>query len=96
MAAKARSDCWRPAIWIPNSELPDTECCGNIVPQSRDKVGSSGLGFPAMRMVNGKYPLTEKSRLGFDLTKEALTKYPFGRTKPMARIFFQDGSVGEW
>jgi galactonate dehydratase len=47
-------------------------------------------------MVNGKYPLTEKPGLGFDLTEAALAKYPFGGTKPMARVFLQDGSVAEW
>jgi galactonate dehydratase len=79
---------------IPNFLIQ--ECCGNIVPQPRDKVWLEWFGFPAMRMVNGKYPLTEKPGLGFDLTEAALAKYPFGGTKPMARVFFQDGSVGEW
>src|SRR5437763_1846517 len=79
---------------IPNFLIQ--ECCGNIVPQPRDKVWLEWFGFPAMRMVNGKYPLTDKPGLGFDLTEAALAKYPFGGTKPMARVFFQDGSVGEW
>src|SRR5207253_2229437 len=60
---------------IPNFLIQ--ECCGNIVPQPRDKVWLEWFGFPAMRMVNGKYPLTEKPGLGFDLTEEALAKYPF-------------------
>jgi galactonate dehydratase len=47
-------------------------------------------------MVNGKYPLPEKPGLGFDLTEEALGKYPFGGSRPMARVFLQDGSVAEW
>ena len=34
--------------------------------------------------------------LGFDLTEEALKKYPFGGTRPMARVFHQDGSVAAW
>jgi galactonate dehydratase len=79
---------------IPNFLIQ--ECCGNIVPQPRDKIWLEWFGFPAMRMVNGKYPLTEKPGLGFDLTEESLAKYPFGGSKPMARVFFQDGSVGEW
>jgi galactonate dehydratase len=79
---------------IPNFLIQ--ECCGNIVPQPRDKVWLEWFGFPAMRMVNGKYPLTEKPGLGFDLTEAALAKYPFGGTKPMARVFLQDGSVAEW
>ena len=47
---------------IPNFLIQ--ECCGNIVPQPRDKVWLEWFGFPAMRMVNGKYPLTEKPGLG--------------------------------
>ena len=72
------------------------ECCGNIVPQARDKIWAEWFGFPAMRMVNGKYPLPDKPGLGFDLSEESLSKYPFGGTKPMARVFLQDGSVAEW
>ena len=72
------------------------ECCGNVVPQPRDKIWLEWFGFPAMRMVNGKYPLPEKPGLGFDLTEEALAKYPFGGSRPMARVFAQDGSVVEW
>lgn len=72
------------------------ECCGNVVPQPRDKIWAEWFGFPAMRMVNGKYPLPEKPGLGFDLTEESLSKYPFGGSKPMARVFLQDGSVAEW
>jgi galactonate dehydratase len=79
---------------IPNFLIQ--ECCGNIVPQPRDKIWAEWFGFPAMRMVNGKYPLPEKPGLGFDLSEESLSKYPFGGTKPMARVFLQDGSVAEW
>ena len=79
---------------IPNFLIQ--ECCGQAVPQVRDKVWEEWFGFPAMRMVNGKYPLPEKPGLGFDLTEEALNKYPFKGTKPMARVFHKDGSVAEW
>jgi galactonate dehydratase len=79
---------------IPNFLIQ--ECCGNIVPQPRDKIWAEWFGFPAMRMVNGKYPLPEKPGLGFDLSEESLSKYPFGGTRPMARVFLQDGSVAEW
>ena len=79
-----------------DTELPGTGVLRQIVPQPRDKVWLEWFGFPAMRMVNGKYPLTEKPGLGFDLTEEALAKYPFGGTRPMARVFLQDGSVAEW
>jgi len=47
-----------------------------------------------MRMVDGRFLLPEKP--GFDLTEEALKKYPFGGTRPMARVFHQDGSVAAW
>jgi len=79
---------------IPNFLIQ--ECCGNIVPQPRDKIWAEWFGFPAMRMVNGKYPLPDKPGLGFDLSEESLSKYPFGGTRPMARVFLQDGSVAEW
>ena len=46
------------------------ECRGQAVPQRRDKVWEEWFGFPAMRMVNGKFPLPEKPGLGFDLTEE--------------------------
>jgi galactonate dehydratase len=72
------------------------ECCGQAVPQVRDKVWEEWFGFPAMRMVNGKYPLPEKPGLGFDLTEEALKKYAFSGSRPMARVFHKDGSVAEW
>ncbi len=79
---------------IPNFLIQ--ECCGQAVPQVRDKVWEEWFGFPAMRMVNGKYPLVEKPGLGFDLTEEALKKYPFAGSRPMARVFHKDGSVAEW
>jgi galactonate dehydratase len=79
---------------IPNFLIQ--ECCGQAVPQTRDRVWEEWFGFPAMRMVNGKYPLPEKPGLGFDLTEDALTKYPFAGTRPMARVFHKDGSVAEW
>jgi galactonate dehydratase len=79
---------------IPNFLIQ--ECCGQAVPQTRDKVWEEWFGFPAMRMVNGKYPLPDKSGLGFDLTEDALKKYPFAGSRPMARVFHRDGSVAAW
>lgn len=79
---------------IPNFLIQ--ECCGQAVPQVRDKVWEEWFGFPAMRMVNGKYPLPEKPGLGFELTEDALKKYPFAGSRPMARVFHKDGSVAEW
>lgn len=79
---------------IPNFLIQ--ECCGQAVPQVRDRVWEEWFGFPAMRMVNGKYPLPEKPGLGFELTEDALKKYPFAGSRPMARVFHKDGSVAEW
>jgi galactonate dehydratase len=72
------------------------EICSGVRPEMKEKVWEEWLGFPAMRMVNGRFPLPEKPGLGFELTEEALKKYPFGGTRPMARVFHEDGSVAEW
>ena len=72
------------------------EICSGIDIGPNEKVWHEWLGFPAMRMVSGRFPLTEKPGLGFDLTEEALKKYPFGGTRPMARVFHEDASVAEW
>jgi galactonate dehydratase len=72
------------------------EICGFVEPGPKEKVWEEWLGFPAMRMVNGRFPLSQKPGLGFELSEESLKKYPFGGKKPMARVFHQDGSVAEW
>ncbi|MFN7918488.1 MAG: galactonate dehydratase [Bryobacteraceae bacterium] len=72
------------------------EICSGIELDMKEKVWHEWLGFPAMRMVNGKFPLPTKPGLGFDLTEDALKKYPFGGTRSMARVFHEDGSVAEW
>ena len=72
------------------------EICSGVRPEMKEKVWEEWLGFPAMRMVNGRFPLPEKAGLGFELTENALKKYPFGGTRPMARVFHEDGSVAEW
>jgi galactonate dehydratase len=82
-----------------NAAMPNfvvQEVCGQINPGPTDKVWQEWLGFPAMRMVEGRFPLAQKPGLGFDLTEQALAKYPFGGTRPMARVFHEDGSVAEW
>src|SRR3954451_5608035 len=82
-----------------NSAMPNfvvQEVCSQINPGPTDKVWQEWLGFPAMRMVEGRFPLAQKPGLGFDLTEQALAKYPFGGTRPMARVFHEDGSVAEW
>jgi galactonate dehydratase len=72
------------------------EICGGVTPSRQDKVWEEWLGFPAMRMVKGRFPLPEKPGLGFELTEDALKKYPFGGSRAMARVFHEDGSVAEW
>lgn len=72
------------------------EICGGVRPSAQDKAWEEWLGFPAMRMVNGRFPLPDKPGLGFELNEAALAKYPFAGTKPMARVFHADGSVAEW
>lgn len=72
------------------------EVCSGVQPERKEKVWEEWLGFPAMRMVDGRFPLPEKPGLGFDLSEDALKKYPFGGTRPMARVFHSDGSVAAW
>ena len=82
-----------------NAAMPNfvvQEVCSQIEPGPTDKVWQEWLGFPAMRMVDGRFPLAQKPGLGFELTEASLAKYPFGGTRPMARVFHEDGSVAEW
>ncbi|MBM3794429.1 MAG: galactonate dehydratase [Acidobacteria bacterium] len=72
------------------------EICSGVKPEMKELVWEEWLGFPAMRMVNGRFPLPTRPGLGFDLDEAKLKKYPFGGTKPMARMFHEDGSVAEW
>src|SRR5579883_1203061 len=72
------------------------EICGQVQPGRQEKIWEEWFGFPAMRMVDGRFPLSQKPGLGFELSEEALKKYPFGGTRPMARVFHADGSVAEW
>jgi galactonate dehydratase len=72
------------------------EICSGVVAGEKEKIWEEWFGFPAMRMVNGKFPLPTKPGLGFELTEAQVRKYPFQGTKPMARVFHQDGSVAAW
>ncbi|MBI3207462.1 MAG: galactonate dehydratase [Candidatus Solibacter usitatus] len=72
------------------------EICSGVAQGPTEKIWEEWLGFPAMRMVNGRFPLTDKPGLGFELHEDKLKKYPFGGTRPMARVFHADGSVAEW
>ncbi len=82
-----------------DSALPNfliQEICGGVQASPQDKVWEEWFGFPAMRMVDGRFPLRDKPGLGFELSEASLAKYPFGGTKPMTRAFHDDGSVAEW
>jgi galactonate dehydratase len=72
------------------------EICSGPVAGQKEKVWEEWFGFPAMRMVNGRFPLPEKPGLGFDLDEEVIKKHPFEGSRPMARLFHDDGSVAEW
>jgi galactonate dehydratase len=72
------------------------EICGAVEPSRQDKIWEEWFGFPAMRMVDGRFPLSNRPGLGFELSEASLAKFPFGGTKPMARVFHEDGSVAEW
>jgi galactonate dehydratase len=72
------------------------EICSGVVAGPQEKVWEEWLGFPVMRMVDGRFPLPQRPGLGFDLTEDKLKKYPFGGTRPMARVFHPDGSVAAW
>ena len=72
------------------------EVCSGVEPGHKEKVWQEWLGFPAMRMVDGYFPLPEKPGLGIELTEESLGQYPFQGTRLMPRLFHEDGSVAEW
>ncbi len=72
------------------------EICGQVQPSAQDKIWEEWFGFPAMRMVDGRFPLRDRPGLGFELSESALAKFPFAGTRPMARVFHEDGSVAEW
>jgi galactonate dehydratase len=72
------------------------EICSGVKPTRTEQIWEEWMGFPVMRMVNGRFPLPTKPGLGFEMDEKALAKYPFAGTKPMARVFHEDGSVAEW
>ena len=72
------------------------EICSGVEPTFKEKLWEDWLGFPAMRMRNGYFPLPDKPGLGFEVDEEALAKYPFKGTIPMARVWHEDGSVAAW
>jgi galactonate dehydratase len=72
------------------------EICSGVEPTAKERIWEEWLGFPAMRMVNGRFPLPDKPGLGIELTEAALAKYPFRGTRLMPRVYHSDGSVAEW
>ncbi len=72
------------------------EICSSVQPGPKERIWEEWLGFPAMRMRNGYFPLPDKPGLGIELSEAALAKYPFKGTRLMPRIFHEDGSVAEW
>jgi galactonate dehydratase len=72
------------------------EVCSGVTPGRKEQIWQEWLGFPAMRMVEGRFPLPDKPGLGIELSEEALKKYPFQGTRLMPRVYHEDGSVAEW
>jgi galactonate dehydratase len=72
------------------------EVCSGVEPGPKEKVWHEWLGFPAMRMNDGYFPLPERPGLGIDLSEAALAKFPFQGTRLMPRVYHEDGSVAEW
>ena len=78
--ARVRSAAWRPCMSM--RRLPNflvQEICSGVAPGPKEKVWEEWLGFPAMRMVDGRFPLPEQPGLGFDLTEDALKQIPLRR-----------------
>jgi galactonate dehydratase len=69
------------------------EICGAVQSKEINSVWQDLMGFPAMRMVDGRYPLPEKPGLGFELQEATLKKYPFQGTRPFPPAFNADGSL---
>ena len=70
------------------------EICSGVVPDAKDRLWEELLGYPAMRMVDGYYPLPDKPGLGIEISEEALARYPFQGTKPFLSLpLHDDGSI---
>jgi galactonate dehydratase len=69
------------------------EICGLVDAGEMNRVWEDLLGFAAMRMVNGRYPLPTKPGLGVEVSEAALKKYPFQGTRPFPPAFHEDGSL---
>ena len=70
------------------------EICSGVEPGPKEKLWEEFLGFPAMRMVNGYFPLPTKPGLGIEVDEDVLARYPFGGTKPFVILpLHEDGSI---
>jgi len=69
------------------------EICGAVQSREINDVWSDIMGFPAMRMIDGRYPLPTKPGLGFEISEAVLKKYPFQGTRPFPPTFTADGAV---
>jgi galactonate dehydratase len=69
------------------------EICGAVESGAINQIWEDIMGFPAMRMVDGRYPLPTKPGLGFEIKEETLQKYPFKGTKIFPPAFCADGSL---
>jgi galactonate dehydratase len=70
------------------------EICSGVEPDAKDALWQELLGYPAMRMVDGYYPLPTKPGLGIEVDERALARHPFGGTKPFVLLpVHEDGSI---
>jgi galactonate dehydratase len=70
------------------------EICSGVEPGEKERLWEDWLGFPAMRMVDGYFPLPEGPGLGIDLDEEKISRFPFGGTKPFVILpVHEDGSI---
>jgi galactonate dehydratase len=70
------------------------EICSGVEPGPKERLWEEFLGFPAMRMVNGYFPLPTKPGLGIEINEGVLAKHPFGGTKPFVILpTHEDGSI---
>ncbi len=70
------------------------EICSGVEPDGKDRLWEEFMGFPAMRMVDGYYPLSDKPGLGVEVNEQVLAKYPFQGTKPFVLLpVHEDGSI---
>lgn len=69
------------------------EIYGAVQSEEINDVWQDLMGFAAMRMVEGRYPLPQKPGLGFEVNEAVLKKYPFQGTKPFPPAYHTDGSL---